>query len=144
MKRGSWEKSSDKALRHKMVTWIETTSLLRPRKSSRRTSLTIFNPQLTPPHLSSCSHNRSEPRYAPSPASGLTKLTITALLDRPCRETASYQHSSQAHFHHSYCYSSRFVRPHAVSVTSALPVPRLPNLHHVCWAFILLPRSPRS
>jgi hypothetical protein len=115
-----------------------------PRKSSRRTSLTIFNPQLTLPHLSSCSHSRSEPQYAPSPASGPTQLTITALLDRPCRETASYRHGSQAHFHHSYCYSSRFVRSHIAFLTLSLPVPRLSNLRHVCWAFILLPPSPRT
>jgi hypothetical protein len=101
-----------------------------PRKSSRRTSLTIFNPQLTPAHLSSCSHNRSEPRYAPSPASGPTQLTITALLDRPCRETASYRHGNQTHFHHAYCYSSRFVRPHITFVTSSLPVLCLPNPYH--------------
>ena len=93
-----------------------------PRKSSRRTSLTIFNPQLTPAHLSSCSHKRSEPRYTLSSASGLTQLTITALLDRPCRKTASYRHGNQALFHHSYCYSSRFVRPHITFVTSSIPI----------------------
>jgi len=37
------------------------------------------------------------------------QLTITALLYRPHRETASFRHSHQAYFHYPYSHSSRFV-----------------------------------
>jgi hypothetical protein len=138
--RGNLEYSSDKAPRY-WITWIQTTSLANLENHPGRTSLTTLNPQLTPPHLSSCSHNRSEPRYAPSPASGLPQLTITALLDRPCRETTSYRPGNQTHFHHSYCYSSRFVRSHIAFVTSSLLISHLPHLCQVYPGFIPLSSS---
>jgi len=65
--------------------------------------------QLTPQHLSPCSHKLSALRYELSSASDASKLTVAALLDRPRCEAASYRHGLETNLHHSYCHASRFV-----------------------------------